>query len=128
MIFGILRNIVLLTLLIVASHLLAVPFGIVLSTVLDIGGSFAGDTFEYYMFGLPLAATFLLVFVFVIFGGKYKLWWIGIAAVPILWFEFELAPILFVFSVLLSAIGCWLGLQVSIYLRKTAPTFMLKIG
>ncbi len=128
MVVKILKNIFLLVLSVSFAYFLAVPFGLLLSTVLNIGGSFMGDTLEYYLFGFPLAATFFSVFLFKIFGGTYKLWWIALVLLPVAWLEFQLTSLLLAFSVALAGIAWGLGVYAHKALCKFAPGFMAKVS
>lgn len=128
MFFRIARSFLVIVVSFAAAHFAAIPVSFVLLFFLDIGGSFMGGTIEYYMFGFPLAGSLFLGLLFSAFGDKYKLWWIGIALLPLLWFELQLASILIVFSAVLVLVGLWLGAMVNKALWKLMPKFMAKIG
>ncbi len=128
MILKIAKNIVLIVIAAVAGHFLAVPFGAALSQILSIGGSYGGDVLEYYMFGVCISLTFFICLLFSTFGDKYKFWWTGVALLPVLWLEMQLAAILIIFSAIFGGIGWWLGRLLSGYLTKVAPSFMTKLS
>ena len=128
MVLRIAKNSFLVLISLAGSHFLAIPFGMLLSAVLGLGGSFGGNTLEYYMFGLPIAATVLLIFLFSTLGDEYKRWWIGLALLPIIWFESQLAPILLPCSLFFGAIAWGLGYLANKTLKKMVPRFMGRIS
>ncbi|MBI4079808.1 hypothetical protein HY414_01085 [Candidatus Kaiserbacteria bacterium] len=128
MILGAVRNIFLVLGSYLLGYFLAIPFGAILALVLDIGGSFLGSGFEYFMFGFPLGVTVLICFLFSIYGDRYKFWWVGLALVPVIWFQVQLAPVLVLGLLIAGGISWWLGTLANKALWKLAPGVMAKIG
>ena len=128
MLFGSIKNASIVIISGILGHFLATPFAALLAQILDIGGSFLGDTLEYYIFGLPMIVGFLLALFFQALGGKSKYVWLGITLIPIILFEVQLAPILVIYSIILIAVALGLGYFMSRTLWKLAPGVMAKIG
>src|SRR3989344_1718815 len=121
---NVLKNVVSIITAIIASHFLAVPFGLGLAEFLDIGGSIAGNTLEYYMFGFPAAYVFLIILLFSSWGDQYKYWWGGIVILPAFLFGFGLAPILIFILLVIGLIAWGLGTMTHKTLQRLHPSFM----